>query len=325
MYSIGLDISKSSIAVHIPKNNLDLEIENTTASLKALLSKLKKLYKKETDKLVWVFESTGSYSSLIYRFCAQKGIKVFMPNPKQARGFAKAIAQRNKNDKIDAQVLAKSLVIAKEDEIKVPSIDPLLESFKELIGYYRLLIKQESQLKNHKESLLAKGNNSALIKSVDKQIKVLQKEQEKLLERMRGTVRKDETLSQKLDAIASIKGVGELTALILLHLFLRYPDANQRQIVSLAGLDPVMRESGSSVKGRVKISKAGDKIYRGALFMPAMVAIRRNTKLKAYYERLKERRKHTTVAQVAVMRKLLIIAHSLYKSGERYREEQIGL
>ena len=190
MYSIGLDISKSSIAVHIPKNNLDLEIENTTASLKALLSKLKKLYKKETDKLVWVFESTGSYSSLIYRFCAQKGIKVFMPNPKQARGFAKAIAQRNKNDKIDAQVLAKSLVIAKEDEIKVPSIDPLLESFKELIGYYRLLIKQESQLKNHKESLLAKGNNSALIKSVDKQIKVLQKEQEKLLERMRDTVRK---------------------------------------------------------------------------------------------------------------------------------------
>lgn len=325
MYSIGLDISKSSIAVHIPKNNLDLEIENTTASLKALLSKLKKLYKKETDKLVWVFESTGSYSSLIYRFCAQKGIKVFMPNPKQARGFAKAIAQRNKNDKIDAQVLAKSLVIAKEDEIKVPSIDPLLESFKELIGYYRLLIKQESQLKNHKESLLAKGNNSALIKSVDKQIKVLQKEQEKLLERMRGTVRKDETLSQKLDAIASIKGVGELTALILLHLFLRYPDANQRQIVSLAGLDPVMRESGSSVKGRVKISKAGDKIYRGALFMPAMVAIRRNTKLKAYYERLKERRKHTTVAQVAVMRKLLIIAHSLYKNAERYREEQIGL
>ncbi len=93
------------------------------------------------------------------------------------------------------------------------------------------------------------------------------------------------------------------------------------QIVSLAGLDSIIRESGSSIRGRVKISKAGDRIYRGALFMPAMVAVRHNIKLKAYYERLKAGGKHTTVAQVAVMRKLLIIAHSLYKSGEMYREE----
>ena len=321
MYSIGLDIAKSSIAVHIPKNHLDLEIENNAQALKALLSKLKKLYKKETDKLVWVFESTGSYSALIYRFCAEKGIKVFMPNPKQARGFAKAIAQRNKSDSIDARVLARSIVIAKKEEIKIPHIDPLVESFKEMIGYYRLLIKQESQLKNHKESLLAKGNNSPLLKSVNKQIKALHKEQQALFEKMRDTVRKDATLFPKLDAIASIKGVGELTALMLLHLFIRYPDTNQRQIVSLAGLDPVIRESGSSIRGRVRISKAGDKIYRGALFMPAMVAVRHNAKLKAYYERLKEKGKHTTVAQVAVMRKILVIAHSLYKSGEKYKEK----
>jgi len=321
MYSIGLDISKSSIAVHIPKNNLDLEIENSIQALKALFAKLKKLYKKEIDQLVWVFESTGSYSSLIYRFCAQKGIKVFMPNPKQARGFAKAIAQRNKSDKIDARVLAQSVIIAKEKEIKVPQIDPLVESFKEMIGYYRLLIKQESQLKNHKESLQAKGNNTLLLKSVNRQIKSLLKEQQTLLEKIYSTIQKDATLSDKLEAIASIKGVGKLTALILLHLFMRYPDANQRQIVSLAGLDPVMRESGSSIKGRVKISKAGDRIYRGALFMPAMVAIRHNSKLKVYYERLKANGKHTTVAQVAVMRKLLVIAHSLYKSGEKYQEK----
>lgn len=82
MYSIGLDVSKSNIAVYIPKNDLSIEIENSLESLKALFAKLKKLYKKETEKIVWVFESTGSYSSLIYRFCASKGIKVFMPNPK---------------------------------------------------------------------------------------------------------------------------------------------------------------------------------------------------------------------------------------------------
>jgi len=244
-----------------------------------------------------------------------------MPNPKQARGFAKAIAQRNKSDKIDARVLAQSIVIAKEKEIKVPQIDPLVERFKEMIGYYRLLIKQESQLKNHKESLSVRGADSSLIKKIDRQIKAIQKEQSRLIDTMLETVRKDEALSRKLDALVSIKGVGELTALVLLHLFLRYPNANQRQIVSLAGLDPVIRESGSSIRGKTKISKAGDRIYRGVLFMPAMVAIRHNSKLKAYYEKLKESGKHTTVAQVAVMRKLLVIAHSLYKSGEKYREK----
>ena len=319
MNSIGFDIAKSSIAVHIPIHSLDLEIENNLKSLKALYAKLKKLYKKEIDKVVWVFESTGSYSSLIYRFCADKGIKIFMPNPKQARGFAKAIAQRNKSDKIDAQVLAQSIIIAKQDDIKVPSINPLVEAFKELIGYYRLLSKQVSQLMNHKESLVAKGANKTIIKSIDKQIKMLKLQQQSLIDTMLQTVKEDKLLSDKFDAMVSITGIGTLTALVLLHLFLRYPNANQRQIVSLAGLDPIIRESGSSIRGKVKISKAGDKIYRAALFMPAMVIIRHDKKFKIYYERLKSSGKHTTVAQVAIMRKLLIVAHSIYKSGEWYR------
>jgi len=321
MNSIGLDVSKSTIAVHIPRKNLDLEIENTLPALKSLYAKLKKLYKKEIGELVWVFESTGSYSSLLYRFCAQKGIRVFLPNPKQARGFARAIAQRNKSDRIDARVLAASIVIAKEQEIKVPMINPLMESFKEFLTYYRLLIKQKSQLKNHQESLRAKGTNSQLLRRIDRQIKGIEKELQALLEFLIDTIRQDERLSQKFEVLLSIPGVGELTAVILLHLFLRYPDANQRQIVSLAGLDPMIKESGSSLRSKARISKAGDRLYRAVLFMPAMVAIRHNAKLKAFYERLKANGKHTTIVQVAVMRKLLIIAHSLYKSGQSYKEK----
>ena len=65
MYSIGIDVSKSSLNIHIPKNNLDLEIDNNIKSLKALYSKLKKIYKKEIDKLTFVYEPTGSYSALL--------------------------------------------------------------------------------------------------------------------------------------------------------------------------------------------------------------------------------------------------------------------
>jgi hypothetical protein len=73
--SIGLDVSKKTISVFIPVNNLDLEIENSLKGFRKLSSKLKKLYKKEYEDLVFVYEPTGSYSELLKKFCGDKEIK----------------------------------------------------------------------------------------------------------------------------------------------------------------------------------------------------------------------------------------------------------
>ena len=103
------------------------------------------------------------------------------------------------------------------------------------------------------------------------------------------------------------------------HLFLKYPDANKKQLVSLVGLDPTRFDSGSSIHKISKISKAGVKIYRDVLFMGTMTATRCNPEMKIFFDRLKENGKHTTQAQIAVMRKMIIIiAHSLYKNNEKY-------
>lgn len=315
-------ISKSSINVHIPDKSLDLEIDNTLKAIKSLYAKLKKFYKKEIGDVVFVFESTGSYSALLYRFCADKGIKVYMPNPKQARNFAKAIAQRNKSDLIDARMLSEAIKIAKPQEISVPVIDPTVEEINEIMGYYKLKVKLRVQLSNHLESLSVKRGSKALISTLKTEIKKLKKQEKAILQDAYMLIEKDDILKQKYDAIISIRGIGDVAAIVLLHLFIKYPDANQRQIVSLAGLDPITKESGSSIRGKVRISKAGGRLYRGTLFMPTMVAIRHNKQMKAFYERLKANGKHTTAAQVAVMRKLVVIAHSLYKSGEQYDEEK---
>lgn len=318
MYCIGLDVSKSSIAVHVPKNKLDIEIENNIKALKSLYSKLKKIYKKEIDKLVFIFEPTSNYSSILYRFCADKKIKAFIINPKQSHNFAKAIFQRNKSDKVDAQMLSKAIVIAKEEEIITPTIDPIVEEIKELMSYYKIKVKQRVQLSNHLESLNAKDNSSSIIKRLKKEIITLKKDEEQIIDEIYQLIAKDKTLIKKYEAITSINGIGKIAAIVLIHLFIKYPNANQRQITSLTGLDPIIKESGSSVRGKSRISKAGGRMYRGSLFMAAMVATRYNPKLKLFYERLKEDGKHTTVAQIAVMRKLVIIAHSLYKSGEKF-------
>jgi transposase len=86
----------------------------------------------------------------------------------------------------------------------------------------------------------------------------------------------------------------------------------------LTGLDPIQKESGSSVKYKSRISKAGSNVYRASLFMSVLVAVRFNNEMKIFYERLKNNGKHTTTAQIAVMRKLIVIAFSLYQHNEKY-------
>ena len=140
--------------------------------------------------------------------------------------------------------------------------------------------------------------------------------------KIREVIDQDENLKRGFENIKSIVGIGDVAAIALLHLFIKYPDANRRQIVSLTGLEPVERESGSSVKSRPKISKAGSKLYRGSLFMSVLVAVRYNDEMQAFFGRLKANGKHTTLAQIAVMRKLIVIAHSLYKNNEQYDPEK---
>ncbi len=318
MYSIGLDISKSSISVHIPRGKLDVEIDNNAKGIKGLYAKLKKLYKKEISEVVFVYEPTGCYSALLNRFCNQKQIKAFQINPKQSRNYAKAVGERNKTDRVDARVLSKAINIAREDQIAVPAYNAVIEEIKALMSYYRFTVKQRVKALNHLESLTAKEGSTYVISDLKKRIISLKKKEKEILAQIKKIIQKDDTLQKGFENIKSIIGIGDVAAIALLHLFIRYKGANRAQIVSLSGLDPIERSSGTSVRSKMKISKAGDRIYRGTLFMSAMVAIRHNEEIKAFFERLKASGKHTTTAQIAAMRKLIVIAHSLYKNNKTY-------
>lgn len=317
MYSIGLDISKSTINVYIPKNDSNIVINNDITSLKVLYSKIKKQYKKDIDKIVFVFEPTSNYSFLVKQFCSDKNIKAFIVNPKKSANFAKVIGHRSKTDINDAKLLSKMIITAKEKELQIPIIDPIEEELKELITYYKFIVKQKVQTNNHIESLKVKNKDKYALQALKEQYQFLKQKEENAIKKMKALIINSH-LKEAFYNIQSIEGLGEFSSIVLLTHFLQYPQANQRQIVSLAGLDPIEKSSGSSVRGKVRISKSGSKVCRGSLFMPVLTAIKHNQKIKDFYERLKENGKHTTVAQIAVMRKLIVIAHSLYKNNQSY-------
>jgi len=318
---IGIDVSKSTLQVYIPIKDENISIENSEKSIKQLFSKLKKYYKKESDRLVFIFEPTGSYSSVLKHFCSEKNILAYRVNPRQSANFAKALDNRSKSDIIDAKMLYQLHVMAKPDDIAVPVIDAMQEALAEMLSYYKLLQKQRNGFSNHLEALEAKHGSSFIIKQLKKEITQLKTKEANIIQEMKSLVCSDAALMKKLENIKSIKGIGDIAAIALLHLFMTYPHANRQQLTALSGLDAIEVTSGTSVQRRSRISKKGSAIYRSMLFMPVLCATSHNPYMKAFYDRLKENGKHSTLAQIAVMRKMMLIAHSLYKNNQKFNNE----
>ena len=317
---IGIDISKSSINVHISKNNQDLVLDNNIKSFRSLYSKLKKIYKKDIENIVFIFEPTGSYSEALKKYCSQKQIKCFIINPKQFSNYAKALGVEVKNDIEDARVLSRAIHLSKDGQVKVPVFNEDVEQIKELMSYYKFTKKQTIQQKNHLESLVSKNGDQFAIKELKKSIKESLNKELRIIEQIQTIIDSNNEYKVAYENIISIKGVGQIAAIVLLHLFLKYPDANQKQITSLTGLNPIYRQSGTSVQSGYRISKSGSSIYRSVLFMSVFTAVQYDKNFKSFYERLKSKGKHTTCAQIAVMRKIILTAHSLYKNNKKYDE-----
>ena len=318
---IGIDVSKATINVHIQKNSQDLVLENSLKGFKSLFSKLKKIYKKELEDVIFIFEPTGSYSEALRKYCSEKQIKCFIINPKQFSSYAKALGVEVKNDVNDARVLSKAIELAKEGQVVVPVFDEDVEHIKELMSFYRFTKKQTVQQKNHLESLTSKDGDTFSIEELKKSIEESKKQELRIIEQVQTLIDSTDEYREAYNNIITIKGVGQIAGISLLYLFLKYPDANQRQITSLAGLNPIYKQSGSSIQTISKISKTGSSFYRSVLFMSVLSAVRYDKNFKAFYEHLKAKGKHSTSAQIAVMRKMIITAHSLYKNNRKYNED----
>lgn len=315
---IGIDIAKATMQVFIPKNDSDIEVANSEKGLKNLYSKLKKQYKKEVDDVVFIYESTGSYSTILENFCEIKSIKCFKVGAHQSASFSRVIKNRSKTDTIDARMLSRMHILATEEDIKVPFRDTKAHRIRAYIKYYQSLIKEEIRQKNYLEAASFNLEDAFVLKRVEKRIKSIQAEQTEIIEKTMELINATPEYREAYVNITSIKGIKEKSGIVLLYLFLRYPNASRQHITALCGLDPVERSSGTSVQKKERISKQGISLIRGILFMPTMVAIQHNEQMNLMYERLLQRGKPKSLAQIAVMRKIILLAHSLYKNKQKY-------
>ena len=306
---IGIDISKSTLDVYDGKKSY--KFENNETGFKEIIGIIE-----DIKSVIFIFEPTGVYSYAITEFCSTKSIPVVMVGPKESRDFARSLKVRSKTDKIDAKVLYKYQMQIEPNMVKVPVVNKEAIKIQEMLNVYEGIQSSKQKLKNQTESI--SNTNKDLLRTMNRVIKNLDEEALKIFNKIELLLLKDDEIKSSYEAISTIPSIGQKSALYLTIFFLKYPLANAKAMTALVGLDPVIRDSGL-FRGKQRISKQGGQQLRNLLFLPTLCAIQHNDRIKSFYDRLVSNAKTKKLAVVASMRKLILMAFSLFRSKEIYQ------
>jgi transposase len=312
---IGIDISKATLDVYDGKKSYKFPNDKKGFRSVTALSK-------SINECIFIFEPTGVYSYALTQFCADHKIKVVTVGPKVARDFARSLKVRSKTDKIDAKVLYKYHMHIEPSMVKVPVISKEAIKIQEMLNTHEAILRSKQSFSNQIES--TGKENKEVLKTLRSLIKKLESDAAQLFEKIEKLILKDTQTKQKYDAIRTIPAIGKKSALYLLAFFMKYPTANAKELTALMGLDPVMRESGM-FQGKQRISKQGGEQLRTLMYMPTLSALRFNDRIQHFYQGLTSRAKSKKLAVMAAMRKLILMAFSIYKSGENYRPLEVRI
>jgi len=313
MHCIGVDVSKQELVT------FDGERERIFPNTRGL-AEFGRFLKRSANALV-VFEPTSTYSRRLETLCRTDRISCCSLNPRVVPHLRQVGRGRSKTDSSDAELLYRYGIERGHSEAVQLEYDSLAESILARLACYKVAQKARVAYQGVVEALSQDpATPQALLAELEAEIAELKGKEREHLVAAQEIVEEDEQAAQRLSALLSMPGVGPITGLTLLALFRKYPDSNRSQIVALAGFDPIQFQSGTSVHGKSRISKRGNRDVRKRLFEATLSAARYNPSIRSIYRRLKEQGKPDKVARIAAARKLLLIAHAIYKSGESYRD-----
>lgn len=315
---VGIDVAKESLAVALWREGQPLEraeFPNTRQGF----SQLQRFLKKRGAVPVHAcLEATGRYWENVADFLVAQGHQVSVVNPARIKAYAQSQLTRNKTDQLDAAVIADFCRTQQP-----PCWTPAPPAWRELQALVRHLEDLEADRQRQRNRLHALTHSAYPSPTVEaqlrQQIALLTQQIQQVRRAIHDHIKRHPDLKRACDLLDSIKGIGPLTAAKLLA---EYGDMSQfsdvRQVIAFAGLNPRHHQSGSSIRGKTKISKMGRPAIRAALYMPAVVAKRANPHLAAFAARLAARGLTPLQIVVAVMRKLLHLAYGVLRSGHPY-------
>jgi transposase len=249
-------------------------------------------------------EATGVYHLQLALTLDAGGVEVMVVNPRVAKDFARAMANRSKTDRVDAATLLEYVERMEFVRWVAPS-EAVLE-LRELGRRLAELVHTTVDEKNRLHAKTASGISRMVAADVAWHVRVLEKRSKQIENAAVEVIKGDDDLREQFEILTRIKGAGQRTAVHLLtELSVLDPTMTVKQLVAYAGLDPRSYESGTSVDRPVRISKMGNARLRAILYMTALSAVRHDRGARLFFAHLVARGKKKMQALVAVMRKLL--------------------
>jgi transposase len=249
-------------------------------------------------------EATGVYHLQLALTLRAAGVEVMVLNPRVAKDFARALANRSKTDKVDAWTLLEYVERMEFVAWAAPS-EAVLE-LRELGRRLNELIQTAVDEKNRLHAKTVSGLSKTVVADVKAHVAQIEKRIKQIERAAVEVVQSDADLHEQFEILSRIRGVGTRSAIHLMtELAVLDPTMSVKQLVAYAGLDPRRHESGTSVEKPARISKVGNARLRAILYMIALSAVRHDRGARLFFARLVTRGKKKMQALVAVMRKLL--------------------
>lgn len=326
-YCLGNDISKEEMHVcfsqlegqqHVSVKGTN-KFGNNLRGWKALQSWIARFRKQSEVPFVIVVEATGVYYEGFAYYFKEQGFDLHVVLPNKSKHYMKSLNVKTKNDEVDARLLARMGL-----ERHLPAwkgMTPIMQKIKQLCRQREGLQKNRTVVANqlHAHSYTYNPLDSIVVQ-MQQHLDFLDKQIQQMEAEAKAICASDKQLQQRVEHICTIKGVGTMTALVVIAETNGFDlIENKAQLVSYAGYDVVENQSGSSLKGKTRISKKGNSHIRRALYFPALSAASHEPKLRELYGRICDKNpKIKMIGAVAVQRKLLVLIYTLYKKNEAY-------
>jgi transposase len=325
--AVGTDMSKDDFKICYKTTSSQktsirwtTKFANTAKGIKSFLSSLQKKQKSQDAPMCIVVEATGVYHQEFVYAVYSAGYDVKLILPTKTHHYAKSFSHNSKTDADDAKLLADYGLERGHLEKSWQPSSPKVLSIQQLCRQYAQMQKTRTAEKNR---LHAVNHMAEFPKSVEKHlkqhIKFLDKVLKDIEKELKEVVASDAKFSKMVMQLCSIPGVAFKTATRILaetDCFLLFTSFSQ--VVRYAGYDVVHKESGTSVKGKSRISKKGNGHIRAALHFPAITAVKHNPVFRNLKERVQARSGIKMKGYTAVQRKLLCLMYTLIKNDTTY-------
>jgi transposase len=315
LFQLGIDVAKLKLDCSLrlaPSKYRSKSIQNSLAGFESLPAWLAKQGIDDLTTVHVCMEATGIYWEAVAEYCANQGMTVSVVNPAQIKAFGASRLVRTKTDKVDARLITDFAFERQPDAWQAPTLAE--QSLRAMV--LRLEALQAMKTQESNRLAVARG----VVKTgIEDHLKWLAKEIKALAKQIRDHIHNDPDLNNKQELLDSIPGVGERTTATMLSYYAN-PErfVQTKKAVAFAGLDPRHHESGTSVKGKSRMSKVGHSFIRKALYMPAMVALNKTAWGKKFKARLLANGKPKMLIIGAMMRKLIHVVFGVLKSGKKF-------